>query len=867
MMDELEGRKKAVLDKVKKLLFEDSEQKAKPEQVSPAPEANKRVSEFLQKIASGNANWMFWLGLIPVLLISLYVRTRNLSLLAGKYLIELDSYFFFRYAKTIYETGTLPAIDVLRYSPLGYPTASFKFFPQTMVYLYKFVHVFFSNLTQIEWHIIYPPVITAISLVFFFLLVKELFNGKVALIASAFLAVIPAYIQRTSAGFADHEAMAMLWIFISLWLFVLAWKSDKFKSMGLAVASGLFSAISLATWGGGRYVVFTIALFVLIFTLFTESSKNKVLNYSCWSATYLLSLMFLLADFSISRLKAIENSFVLLVLLFLIIGYFLPKLIPKIYSTKVPKPYISLLITTLALSPIILKFFDLKFILSFISSSSGRTFYTIAENAQPYFASDWWGSFGPIFLFGFLGSVWLFYHYFKPAGKKIALSAASAYVIFFLAFIFGRYSTDSNLSGIVSFFSTTYLYWLAGFLLFIFVLYLLAYIKNPEISHLFKENWHILISVVFFLLTAVLARNSVRLIFATSPAVAIVAGFFVIEAYKAIKQLNTYPIFKYACTIAIIVLFGFTFVTAAQASIQQNNHMGSMVPGQWEASMTFLREKTPQDSVVAHWWDYGHLTATVGERASVTDGGNSMGWNHASGRYFLTGKNDTETLTYFKTHNVTHFLISSEEIPKYPAFSIIGSDENMDRYSSIGVFALQSTKEVRNGTLLLYGGNWGLDQDYIIGHLILPKGQAGIFGFSVASDFGSQTPQAFISYKGQQYTFDVPCLWARGKRYDFKTNESSTFEGCLVLVPYIQDQNNMNAIGAAFWASKKVWDTNFARFYLYNETDPNFKLVYQDDMPLALYRGSIIGPIKIWEVEYPADITSDPFYLQSSTYG
>src|SRR3989344_5462185 len=94
----------------------------------------RRASEILQKISMKDAkipNWVYWLCLIPVFAIALYVRTRNLPFLAGKYLVELDSYFFFRYAKTIYETGSLPAIDLMRYSPLGYPTALFRFFPET----------------------------------------------------------------------------------------------------------------------------------------------------------------------------------------------------------------------------------------------------------------------------------------------------------------------------------------------------------------------------------------------------------------------------------------------------------------------------------------------------------------------------------------------------------------------------------------------------------------------------------------------------------------------------------------------------------------------------------------------------------------
>jgi hypothetical protein len=62
--------------------------------------------------------------------------------------------------------------------------------------------------------------------------------------------------------------------------------------------------------------------------------------------------------------------------------------------------------------------------------------------------------------------------------------------------------------------------------------------------------------------------------------------------------------------------------------------------------------------------------------------------------------------------------------------------------------------------------------------------------------------------------------------------------------------------------SEKVYDTNLAKLYMFNETSPYFKLAYNDDTPLGIYNGRVIGPIKIWEVNYPANITADSFYLQ-----
>ncbi|MAG47192.1 hypothetical protein CL617_01180, partial [archaeon] len=48
----------------------------------------------------------------------------------------------------------------------------------------------------------------------------------------------------------------------------------------------------------------------------------------------------------------------------------------------------------------------------------------------------------------------------------------------------------------------------------------------------------------------------------------------------------------------------------------------------------------------------------------------------------------------------------------------------------------------------------------------------------------------------------------------------------------------------------------FTRLFLFNQEDEYFKIGYNDEnsMPLALWNGRLIGPLKIWEVSYPNDL-------------
>lgn len=811
-----------------------------------------------------NTNLYYWLGLIPVFIIALFIRIQNLPLLKGKYLIELDSYFFFRYAKMLFEQGSLPLVDAMRYVPVGTLTnsrGSYLFFPKTMVLFYKIIHIFFANLSQIEWHVIYPPVITIISFVFFFLLVKELLNYRIAFIATAFLAVIPAYMQRTSAGFADHEAVAMVWMFISLWLFVLAWKSDNWKKyIPFAITSGIFTSMLTATWGGYIFVVYGLAMFVFAYAFLSHKQELKyLLIFGAWVAATALFDIILTVK---SRFFGTPGAIIAFVMMFMILLIILPKFIK---TEKIPKPILPLIISALIALPasVLLKIDLMGLIKEVTKQNTIRLFYTVAENAQPYF-TDWWSSIGWIFLLAFAGSALYFYKIFKPEEKthlKLYLIAASAYVVFFFAFIFGRLSTSARLSAMVDFFSNTYLYWLAGFIVLLAGLYLLAFYKDKALLQHFEKKWPWLLLAIWFLITLLAARGQIRLLFATVPPIAIASAVFVSEAINWAKTLK--KSLKLAALAGLILFSIFAFAIAAQQSEIQNKYSSSMTPGQWGDAMTWIRETTPANSVFAHWWDYGYMTLTLGNRSAVTDGGNEKGWNHKSGRYFLTGKDDNSTLTYLKTHNVTHILISDEEIMKYPAFSLIGSDENLDRYSSLGVFALTQQKEVRNGTLLIYQGGWRLDKDYVLGKLILSEKNAGIGGFSFVVQNNTLTePKAYVISNGQQLEIPISCVFAQGKRMDFKATNETALNGCLMLVPYYDQNGAGNAVGGAFWMSEKVYDTNLAKLYMFNETSLYFKLAYSDDTPLGIYNGRVIGPIKIWEVNYPANITADPFYLQ-----
>jgi len=809
------------------------------------------------------ANSIYIIGLTITLLIGLYVRTRNLKWLQGKYLLGLDPYCYYRYAGYILEHGKLMAQDVLRYSPAGYEVhVTDSFFSHLLAYGYKLIA--WTGLDRMNFHIWYPAIAGLIGFVFLFLFVRELFGNKIALVSTAFAAVIPGYVYRTGAGFADHEALAMVWLFASLWLFARAWKSeDLWKSLGYSAGSGLMAGFLTLTWGGYKFLIATVGVFMILNLILSKLERKQLYTYLTWCV---LPIAFLYLRVSQGLILVKSYEFLLLVFAGVACAAYL--LLRKTDFSKrirqvVPLKFFLLAVTAVIglLSAISTGLIDISRFYGQLLHPTGanRLAFTVSENAQPFFfgGSGWYNSFGPVIFIVLAGAILLFYNIFKGE-KTYAGLLTFGWVATLITFIFGRYRSGSSLNSI---FSNIYLCVFAAFVLLVVGTYIYTYRNNEDaFDALFNVKWELLLLLSWFTFSLVIARGAVRTIMALIPVAAIVAGYFVVKSLKWLWSENK-KVFA--------VLFGFfvifCFVSGVQTATDISGGSGSGYPGQWENAMNWIKTSTPEDSVIAHWWDYGYWTQTMGERASVVDGGNAKGWDHQLGRYGLLGREPENYLSYHKTHEVTHLLVSEEEIGKFHAFSTVGSDENFDLRSTIGIFSIQQEQEVRNGSRLIYGGAWPLDKDYIWGNQVLKQGSAYVIGFKLDVVNGTVYNSHVALFNGKnQYDVPLKCICQNG---ECRVMNEDGFGGCLILAPQFISSTEANPVGAGFFVSEKVEDTLLVRLYLKGEKVEHFNEVYNDNTPLGMYQGRMIGPIQIWEMDYPAGVEADEKYLERSPYG
>ena len=848
----------------------------------------KERKEKLLKFLVEKKKYLYWIGFLIVLIIGCWIRTRNLNLLidatTGKHTpLALDPYLFLRYARYIVEHGSLMQFDAMRYWPFGFlPANELTAVSYIVAYIYKFLHSIGIGVTLEYIDVIYPVIFFAIGLLFFYLFVKKLFNENVALLASALLAVNPAYLYRTMAGFADKEAAGLAAMFLSLYLWTYALETKNLKKailFGLGAGFGMF--LMALCWGGVGYLFLIFGLFGFAGIFIERFKKRETMAFlSLGIFVTVLIWGFKASRYSINKLLTSTTFAPLYVALLFALTYLIfkyTKLNKSIKNIKLPESITCLIIlaivaivgSSVMFGPSFL-IEKIKYVINLAIHPFGGTRWTltVAENRQPY-VTDWFGSFGPsitgvlITLLFLVGVGLMFYKLVEHFPKKEKWQLTTAFSIFLLAFVFSRYSPNSVLNGETSIAKFLFMGSIIVFPIYLIYVYVTKYRETH--SHFKEIDLKLLFALIFSFVLLFGARGAIRLILMLTLAVCVGASYLLcyLAEYLAEKLKN----FKISWSYALVMGFVFVilFLPAAKSSLAQARFTGPSYNLQWQISMKWVRENTPSNAIFAHWWDYGYWVQTGGNRTTITDGGNVYySLNYFMGRHVLTGHSEEEALEFLYAHNATHLLIISDDIGKYPAYSSIGSDENYDRYSWLPVFVLdpRSIQEKRNYTSYVYYGNTAVDHDIVYNNTLFPRKMAGIGAFLLRikqknNSISLLQPEGVFVYMHQQYKLPIKCIVFQGKRYEF----ADGIDACLVVIPSIAN-NNINPLGALIYVSPEVKKTNFARLYLFNESK-YFKLVYSDEqqIPLALYNGALRGPLKIWEINYPENITFKEVYL------
>lgn len=861
--------------------------------------------------------------LVVVLFMSSSIRLSNWNLLTDhttgeKIPLALDPFYFLRVAETIVaDNGTLPKFDVMRYNPIRGTPWHPEILPKVVVGMWR-ISSAFGNYSLHAVDVAYPVVFYIIGLSLFFIFIYFLSRSKsMALLSSIFLAFNPGYLYRTMAGFSDHEPIGMAAFYFSLLIYVLSMIAIKkySKKYWMGIISGILFGMSVtltySCWTGVTDFLFMIIpISFFLFWIFENKNSNSnfkitgILFYLSWVVSAILFGPFLGRSFSsvVSKLLLSANIFGVGVLLFLLVDLFFIYFKPKFINEKFRLAYSlfgALIIGFASLlligkNPIHLVSQIINYLI--VPFGNGRFGTTVAENAQPFFR-DWINSIGLYTFWLFFAGATLFGFYLskKIKNKKSSFLFLILYVFMNIGIIFSKYSADSFLNGNNFISKTFYLVSLLSFFCYLFYIYF----KND-----FKWDYRdsLIFAIIFFVIVS--GRAAARVFFVITPFACFLAAYFLISLYYIWKDGND-EIFKIiTATLLIIGVFAGAgaIYHSFNASTSSASRTGPSANYQWQSAMSWVRNNTDKDSVFVHWWDYGYWVQTLGERATVADGGQFQGaddGNHKLGRYVLTTTNPETAYSYFKSMNVTHLLIDQSDLGKYPAYSKIGGADGvnaLDRFASIpiGLADPRQTIETSNETRIVYvnpqnvfsGKSYvlnGLYEDIIYkdknnNSIFLPAGKAMIIGIMIEVENSTlKQPEAVYIYNNVQTHIPLRYLYVNHHLIDFGNGLNATAD----IIPSFSGKS-INQMGAVIYLSQKVSKSLFADMFLmddafgmysdlklvHTEPDRVVAAIKSQGAPIGdfIYYHGFRGPIKIWETGYPENTRTIPEFYESINF-
>ena len=234
--------------------------------------------------------YLFVIGVL-VLAFSVSFLIRSQPANYGFELNEFDPFFNFRATEYIVENGFSEYFewhDDKSWYPVGRNVSATS---QIMLHSTAAItyQIFGGNFSLYDFTILFPAIIGSLTVVVIFALVR-LFAGTTAgLFASLLFAVSLPILIRGSIGWFKSEPLGIFYGLIGLYLFLSAIKSENKKVAALKIIfGGIVMGFGMASWGGNQFFVIPIGLFILVLPFLRKDHKFLLWSIPLFVGTFLL---------------------------------------------------------------------------------------------------------------------------------------------------------------------------------------------------------------------------------------------------------------------------------------------------------------------------------------------------------------------------------------------------------------------------------------------------------------------------------------------------------------------------------------------------------------------------------------------------
>ena len=532
-----------------------------------------RISSFNFKL-----NHLVIIGVL-VLAFSTSFLIRSQPIQYGNELNEFDPFFNFRATEYIVENGFSEYFewhDDKSWYPTGRDVSATS---QIMLHSTAAItyQLFAGNSSLYDYTILFPAVIGSLTVVVIFALVR-LFAGTTAgLISSLLFAISLPIIIRGSIGWFKSEPLGIFYGLLGLYLFLSAIKSENKKVAALKIIFGaMVMAFGLASWGGNQFFIIPIGLFILALPFIRKDHK-----FLLWSIPLFVGI-FLLISGSFERpgpnfVFGIGGLSLIIPTIFLMSSIFIQKISKD--ETKI-KNSLFLLISIIIIGSFLIVLNNESNLLplpSFRYLNALNPFLTTTDPLVDSVAEHATTSVEVSFLFH---SVWMI---FAGIGIWLLLftKISQTYVkndmkIFILIFVISGVFVSSTFMRLEVFASISLII-VSSIALFILTKNIFKIKFFGKKNYLFKISYVIIILFLF-----------------TSPLI-------FPENSNWISNIDTPPI----------------ILTGATSNSPSND---------WLDTLEWIKLNTPENAIIASWWDYGYWITTISDRTTIVDNATLSTW-------------------------------------------------------------------------------------------------------------------------------------------------------------------------------------------------------------------------------------------------
>jgi len=527
-----------------------------------------QISSFNFKISH-----IFVIGIL-VLAFSTSFLIRSQPAGYGFELNEFDPFFNFRATEYIVENGFSEYFkwnDDKSWYPHGRDISATS---QVMLHSTAAIsyQIFGGNSSLYDFTILFPAVIGSLTVVVIFALVR-LFAGTTAgLFASLLFAVSLPIIIRGSIGWFKSEPLGIFYGLLGLYLFLSAMHSKNKKIIiSKIIFGGIIMSFGMSSWGGNQFFIIPIGLFILALPFVRKDHKFLLWGVPLFVVTFILiSSMF--ERPGPNFVYSLGGLSLLIPTVFLISSIFIQKISKD--KNKI-RNSLFLLISIIIIGSFLL---------------------IINEESNIL----------PLPSFRYLNAINPFLTTLDPLTDSVAEHATPN-----ISQSFMFHSILMIFSGLGAWFILSK--------------------KSFQSKIIIKNDLKIFVLIVG--ITGVYVSSVfIRLEVFASISLIILASITLSVLSKEIFKINLSSKRSYILKISYVVLIFTLFIIPLVFPANANWISGVDIPptiltgatnhppsNDWLEALEWIKLNTPENSVIASWWDYGYWIQTLAERASLAD--------------------------------------------------------------------------------------------------------------------------------------------------------------------------------------------------------------------------------------------------------